>query len=54
MRGLTHDRLKPSRNVKNQLAKQGASTHAPRLPEDKTLGELPIMEQTSKKRTSKP
>ena len=36
------------------LAKQGASTHAPGLPEGKTLGELPVMEQTSKKKTSKP
>jgi transposase len=35
------------------LAKQGASTHAPGLPEGKTLGELPVMEQNRKK-TSKP
>ncbi len=36
LRGLTHDRLKPSQNVKkNQLAKPGASTHAPGLPETK-------------------
>ena len=39
---------------KNQLAKQGASTHAPGLPEGKTLGELPVMEHAQKKKTSKP
>jgi hypothetical protein len=39
---------------KNQLAKPGASTHAPGLPEGKTLGDFPVMEHAQKKKTSKP
>ena len=38
---------------KNQLAKPGASTHAPGLPEGKTLGELHVMEQTQKKNVNR-